>query len=221
MTQPPGPEFLVPRESSPQLFLSEPDEAWAVQYAVEETLIRDALGGTLRSIEHAGSTAVPGLPAKPVVDVLLTVADPADEASYVQPLESAGYTFHHREPHWHEHRLFKKGTPHFSSDRPEDQPRVNLHVFPDGCEEVRRMLAFRDWLRAHPDDRHLYAETKRRLAAQPWERVQDYADAKTEVVTEIMQRALRASAQAASAAAQAAQPSNGEGSPAPTRTTSG
>ncbi len=205
------PEYLVAREPSPQLFLSEHDEAWARQYADEESLIRVALGPVLTSVDHAGSTAVPGLVAKPVVDILLTVAAPADESSYVQRLESAGYTFHHREPDWHQHRLFKKGTPHFSPDRAEHEPRVNLHVFPAGCEEVRRMLAFRDRLRSNADDRHLYAETKRRLAARQWERVQDYADAKTEVVDEIMERALQA----------ADQPSNGEGSPAPTRTTSG
>ena len=205
------PEYLVPRESSPTVSLSEHDEAWARQYTVEEMLVRDALGANLRMIDHAGSTSVPGLVAKPIIDILLTVADPADESSYVRGLESAGYTFHHREPDWHQHRLFKKGTPHFSPDRVEHEPRVNLHVFPAGCEEVRRMLAFRDWLRSNADDRHLYAATKRRLAAQQWERVQDYADAKTEVVVEIMERALQA----------AAHPSNGEGSPAPTRTTSG
>src|SRR5688500_13411234 len=131
----PEPEYLVPRESSPTVFLSEHDEAWARQYAVEESLIRDALGETSRTIDHAGSTSVPGLVAKPIVDILLTVVDPADESTYVQPLESVGYTFHLREPDWHEHRLFKKGTPHFSPDRPSDQPRVNLHVFPHGCDE--------------------------------------------------------------------------------------
>jgi GrpB-like predicted nucleotidyltransferase (UPF0157 family) len=203
----PEPEFLVPRESSPHVFISEPDPAWAEQYAVEESLIRAALGAVLVEVHHAGSTSVPDLPAKPIVDILLTVESPVDEAAYVAPLEATGYTFHHREPHWHEHRLFKKGTPHFSEDRPADQPRVNLHVFPVGCEEVRRMLAFRDWLTVNADDRHLYAETKRRLARQRWERVQDYADAKTDVVTAIIERAL--------------QPSKGDGSPAPTRTTSG
>ena len=205
------PEYLVPRESSPTVSLSQHDEAWARQYAVEELLVRDALGATLRTIDHAGSTAVPQLVAKPIIDILLTVADPTEESAYVQPLESAGYTFHHREPHWHEHRLFKKGTPHFSPHRPSDQPRVNLHVFPDGCDEVRRMLAFRDRLRSSAEDRQLYADTKLRLAGLQWERVQDYADAKSEVVAEIMRRASGTSAQ----------PSNGEGSPAPTRTISG
>ena len=210
MAELPEPELLVPSETSPQVFLVEHDESWALQYAEEERLIRAALGSVLRTIDHAGSTAVRDLPAKPVLDIVLTVDDVADESTYVQPLESAGYTFHHREPHWHQHRLFKKGAPHFSPGRPEHEPRVNLHVFPQDCEEVHRMLVFRDWLRDDEPDRRLYAETKRRLVASSWERVQDYADAKTEVVTQIMGRALPA-----------VQPSNREGSPAPTRTTSG
>jgi GrpB-like predicted nucleotidyltransferase (UPF0157 family) len=84
---------------------------------------------------------------------------------------------------------------------------VNLHVFPHGCDEVRRMLAFRDRLRRNGGDRQLYEDTKRSLAGRTWDRVQDYADAKSDVVADIMGRALQAS--------------NGEGSPAPTRTTSG
>lgn len=203
----PEPEFLVPRERTSRVVIAEPDPAWVEQYAAQEALIRSALGALEHDLQHAGSTSVPGLPAKPIIDIVLTVDDPAGEAAYVGPLESAGYTFHHREPHWHEHRLFKKGMPHFAPDRPDGVPRVNLHVFPRGCEEVRRMLAFRDWLRANPEDRMLYAEVKRELATREWEVVQDYADAKSDVVARIMARALQAS--------------NGDGSPAPTRTTSG
>jgi GrpB-like predicted nucleotidyltransferase (UPF0157 family) len=202
----PEPEYLVARERGSRVFLSEPDPSWVVDYAVEQELISEALGPVLVTIDHAGSTSVPDLAAKPIVDVVLTVEDPTDEAAYVQPLQSAGYVFHHREPHWHEHRLFKKGMPHFAPDRPPG-PRVNLHVFPHLCDEVRRMLVFRDWLRSNPVDRDRYEQVKRRLAAQEWEVVQDYADAKSDVVAEIMERALQAS--------------NGDGSPAPTRTTSG
>ena len=205
----PEAEYLVPRETTPQVVLEEPDPAWAEQYAVEESLIRDALGEVLVAVHHAGSTSVPGLAAKPVVDILLVVEDPEAEDAYVGPLESVGYVFHLREPHWNQHRLLKKGTPHFSPDRPPG-PRVNLHVFPGDCEEVRRMLAFRDWLRVDETDRQLYEDTKRRLAARQWDVVQDYADAKTEVVTQITERALAV-----------AQASNRDGSPAPTRTTSG
>ncbi len=132
-------------------------------------------------IEHAGSTSVPGLVAKPVIDIVLVVSDSADESAYLPALESAGYSLRIREPNWYEHRMFKG---------PDTD--VNLHVFSLGCPEVERMLLFRDWLRGSPADRDLYARTKLKLAEQEWEHVQDYADAKTAVVEEILARAGRA-----------------------------
>ena len=124
---------------------------------------------------------MPGLCAKPVIDMLLVVDDPRDEASYVPALEAAGYWVTIREYDWHDHRILKG-----------PDTNVNLHVFPRGCAQVRRHLVFRDWLRADADDRELYAETKRKLAAREWERVQDYAAAKGEVVLEILERAYLA-----------------------------
>jgi GrpB-like predicted nucleotidyltransferase (UPF0157 family) len=95
-------------------------------------------------------------------------------------LEGIGYTLRIREPHWHEHRLLKA---------PEVQG--NLHVFSEGCEEIERMLTFRDWLRNNIEDRILYEETKRQLAARTWKYTQNYADAKSEVVEAILARARR------------------------------
>jgi GrpB-like predicted nucleotidyltransferase (UPF0157 family) len=129
-------------------------------------------------IEHAGSTSVPGLAAKPVIDIVLVVADSADENGYVPALESANYRLRTREPEWHEHRLFKG-----------PDTNVNLHVFSSGCLEIDRMLTFRDWLRSHEADRELYERTKRSLAQREWNNVQEYADAKTAVVEEILERA--------------------------------
>jgi GrpB-like predicted nucleotidyltransferase (UPF0157 family) len=174
-----GPEYLLPREPGESVVLAEPDPAWSEWYAVEEARIRAAVADRLVDVHHAGSTSVPGLAAKPIIDIVLQVLDSADEDSYVPALEAAGYRFHLREPHWHEHRLFKGGA-----------PRVNLHVFSTGCSEADRMLLFRDWLRAHPADRDLYEQTKRDLASRRWDYVQDYADAKADVVGEIMRRAL-------------------------------
>jgi GrpB-like predicted nucleotidyltransferase (UPF0157 family) len=128
-------------------------------------------------IEHVGSTSVPGLPAKPIIDILLVVADSAKETEYVTALEGAGYTLHVREPSWYEHRMFKG---------PEND--VNLHVFSVDCPEVVRMLAFRDWLRTTEADRELYARSKRTLAQQEWKYTQNYADAKAPVIEEIMSR---------------------------------
>jgi GrpB-like predicted nucleotidyltransferase (UPF0157 family) len=128
-------------------------------------------------IEHVGSTSIPGLPAKPIIDILLVVAEAAKETEYVIALEGAGYKLHIREPGWYEHRMFKG---------PEND--VNLHVFPVGCPEVARMLAFRDWLRKNEADRELYARTKRTLAQQKWKYTQNYADAKAPFIEEIMSR---------------------------------
>lgn len=130
-------------------------------------------------IEHVGSTSVPGLCAKPIIDILLVVADSADELSYVPALEEAGYKLKIREPDWSEHRLFKG---------PDTD--INLHVFSEGASEIDRMLRFRDWLRSNENDRDKYAEVKRSLAVKTWRHVQLYADAKTAVVRIILERAI-------------------------------
>ena len=159
--------------------LAEPDPAWPAQAAAVMATIRSALGDRALRLEHAGSTSVPELPAKPILDVVLGVADPADEPAYVPSLETAGFTLRIREPEWLEHRMLKL-----------TDPTVNLHVFAADSPEITRMLAFRDRLRAHPDERVRYAETKRELAARDWDYVQDYADAKGVVVEAIIKRAL-------------------------------
>ena len=173
-------EYLQPADPGDEVVLVEYDDGWPARYHQHEERIRAALGDRMVEVHHAGSTSVPGLAAKDVIDVLLVVPDPTDEAAYAPALEAAGYTFHLREPEWNEHRLFK-----------ERSPRVNLHVFGPDCEEVRRMLAFRDHLRSDATDRGLYERTKRDLATREWGRVQDYADAKSDVVGDIMTRALR------------------------------
>jgi GrpB-like predicted nucleotidyltransferase (UPF0157 family) len=164
--------------------LVEYDPAWPDHFACEERRIRDALGERALRIEHIGSTAVPGLIAKPIIDILLVVADSADEPSYVPALEAAGYVLRIREPDWDEHRLFKG---------PEID--VNLHVYTQGSDEIERYLVLRDRLRENAADRDLYAQTKRALAARHWTYVQNYADAKSEVVEAIVARARAASVQ--------------------------
>ena len=161
------------------VMLSEYEPSWPELYAREEERIRAALGDRALLVEHVGSTSVPGLPAKPIVDIVLAVADSADEESYVPVLEAAGYVLRIREPEWFEHRLFKG-----------PDAEIGLHVFSAGCVEIERMLAFRDHLRADDTDRELYLRRKRELAARTWRYVQHYADAKSEVVEEILARAL-------------------------------
>ena len=162
-----------------QIELVDYDPAWPDLFAREAERIRAALGERVVLLEHTGSTSVPGLAAKPIIDMTLAVPDSSDEESYAPALEAAGYVLRIREPDWHEHRVFT------GPDTNE-----NLHVFSDGCPEIDRMLRFRDWLRTNQADRELYEQTKRKLAAREWTYVQDYADAKTLVVEEIIARAL-------------------------------
>jgi len=169
----------APNRVDGPIVLAEYDPAWAVLYEREAERVHATLGSRVRLLEHAGSTSVPGLAAKPIIDMVLAVADSADEAAYVPQLESAGYVLRIREPDWHEHRLFKG-----------PDTNINLHTFSDGSSEISRMLAFRDRLRTHDDERDLYLATKRELAARHWTYVQDYADAKGEVVEGIIARGL-------------------------------
>src|SRR4030095_11911217 len=140
--------------------------------------IQSALGPRAVQVEHVGSTSVPGLAAKPVIDIVLVVADSADEAGDLPDLEGGGDVLHFRETGLDEHRLLR--------DR---DPDVQVHVFTAGNPEVERMLLFRDRLRARPDERDLYERTKRRWAARRWNYIQDYADAKSPVVEGIISRA--------------------------------
>jgi GrpB-like predicted nucleotidyltransferase (UPF0157 family) len=138
------------------------------------------LGNQALRVEHVGSTSIPGLPSKPIIDMLLVVADSSAEADYVPPMERAGYTLRVREPDWYEHRLFKG-----------PGANINLHVFSAECPEIDRMIDFRDHLRANVADRELYQRAKQELAARRWNYVQEYADAKTPVVEAIIARAER------------------------------
>jgi GrpB-like predicted nucleotidyltransferase (UPF0157 family) len=157
------------------------DPRWASAYLQRAAGIRAALGSRLLLLEHVGSTSIPALAAKPIIDMVMAVCDPADEGSYVPALERLGYLLRIREPEWLQHRLLENLA-----------DAANLHVFSSDCEEIKRMVMFRDWLRTHPADRSLYENRKRELAAQRWQYLQQYADAKSEVVGEIMARAIAA-----------------------------
>ncbi len=169
------------------ILIAEYDPEWPHLYQREEQRIRTALGDRVLLVEHAGSTSVPGLAAKPRIDIVLAVADTADEASYVPDLEAAGYILRIREPDWYEHRMF------YGPDI-----ELNLHVFSAGCEEIDRMLRFRDHLRRNDADRLYYERTKRDLASRDWKYTQNYADAKSAVVEEIIARAMNDDGQPAS-----------------------
>ena len=155
------------------------DPNWPSMFSRIAAKVRAALSERALLLEHVGSTAIRGLSAKPIIDMVLAVEDPTDEAFYAPPLEARGFVLRIREPDWFQHRLLKS-----------HDIESNLHVFSAGCAEIERMLAFRDWLRAHDDDRRLYERTKVALAARTWRHVQNYADAKSDIVREILERAL-------------------------------
>jgi GrpB-like predicted nucleotidyltransferase (UPF0157 family) len=157
------------------IVIREYDPGWPERFSAVRSRVRDALGTRALGIEHIGSTAVPGLAAKPIVDVLVTVADVEDEAAYAPALVAAGFPQRVREPG---HRMFR--TP---------ERDVHVHVYEPSAPAVADYLDLRDWLRRSASDRTLYAETKRALATRQWTDMNDYADAKSDVISAILTRA--------------------------------
>ncbi|UZN03326.1 GrpB family protein [Cellulomonas sp. S1-8] len=183
---PDGAEWLVPSPPA-DVVIVEYDTRWPAAYEALADLVREALGDAVLALEHVGSTSVPGLAAKSIVDLDLTVADSTDEPSYVPALETAGFTLVLRERGWHEHRLLVS-----------DTPQANLHVWsPDSPEAVRHVL-LRDWLREHPEDREAYAAAKRsaadRLRMAGGGRTADYNELKAPAIREILDRLFHAHA---------------------------
>lgn len=165
------------------IIIADYDPSWPAKFEMHRNAIAAALGATTLRIEHVGSTAVPRLAAKPIIDILLVVKDSANESAYLPPLEAAGYVLRVREPDWNEHRMLR--TP--AQD-------VHVHVYSAGCDEIERNLRFRDHLRAHAQDRQRYEETKRTLARIDWPDMNAYAAAKTEVIESILTAARAAAA---------------------------
>ena len=165
-----------PRKDQP-IVVEEYDPAWPSRFDDFSARITKALGEVLLGIEHVGSTSVPGLPAKPIIDIDVLVDDTADEARYLPALEAEGWRLILREPWWCGHRMLV-----------DDIEELHLHVWPKDAPEPIRHRLFRDWLRTHEEDRALYAGTKRRLADETAEHPGDYNLAKNEVIDQIFER---------------------------------
>ncbi|HEX3932026.1 MAG TPA: GrpB family protein [Nocardioides sp.] len=184
---PPGRSPWVGEPAPPyEIEVVDYDAGWPADFASVAARIEAALADVVLELNHVGSTSVPGLPAKPVIDVDLVVADPGDEASYIPALEAAGFVHTVREPWWHGHRMLKHA-----------DPMTHLHVFGPDCPEIVRHQLFRQWLLDHPDDLALYADTKRGAAAVVNARagggtVMDYNAVKEPVVRAIYDRMFRA-----------------------------
>lgn len=159
------------------------DPSWRDKFQHHAERISGALGDLPHRIEHIGSTSVERLAAKPIIDMLVILPDPGDEDSYMPALLELGYQLRVREPDFHEHRMVR--TPELD---------VHIHVFPDGSGEIDRHLLFRDHIRAHEQVRREYEVLKRRLSAEDWIDMNAYANAKTEFIEGIIQKARDAQA---------------------------
>ena len=171
-------QVLIGGREPVEVVIRDYDPVWPNRFAFERQRLTSALGDQAIAVEHIGSTAVPGLAAKPIIDILVTVDSIEPDDSYRSKLEATDYLLRVREP---EHRMFR--TP----DRD-----VHVHVWPHGHEEVARYLLFRDWLRHDAADRALYARHKRQLARRRWPDMNHYAEAKSEVIVPILERASQA-----------------------------
>lgn len=168
-------EVLIGGRESVSISIVEYDPRWPELYREWAKQVRQVLGDRALSVDHIGSTSVPGLAAKPIIDILVTVANVEDETAYIGPLTTIGLVLRVREP---EHRMLR--TP--ARD-------IHLHVYEPQNAAVQNYRDLRDWLRGDRADRELYAETKRQLARQPWSDMNHYAEAKTEVISRILSRA--------------------------------
>ena len=177
-------EAMIGDIETPTIIVSDYDSTWPERFHREAANVRAALGGAALAVEHIGSTSVPGLAAKPIIDILLVVEDSGDETSYLPALEEAGYVLRVRERDFHEHRMLR------TADK-----GVHLHVYSPDSPEVDRYLLLRDRLRENDEDRELYDRIKRELADGDWPTMQHYAEAKTEVVEGIISRAITARSQ--------------------------
>lgn len=174
---------IIGEIESPPIVVDDYDPAWPERFRREAAKIRAALGEVARAVEHIGSTSVPGLAAKPIIDMLLVVEDSSDEVSYVPALEEAGYTLRVRERDFHEHRMLRTAA-----------KDVHVHVYSPDSPEIERYLLLWDRLRNYDEERELYDRTKRELANESWPTMQHYSEAKTEVVEGIIARAAAARA---------------------------
>jgi GrpB-like predicted nucleotidyltransferase (UPF0157 family) len=179
---PPGADPWILEPPATGIEVADPDPAWPRYYDDLVTRIRGALGWRALQLEHVGSTSVHALPAKPIIDIDLTVADPDCEQDYVPALETIGFRLAIREPWWYGHRVLRA-----------DEPSCNLHVFGFDSPELVKHRIFRDWLQGNPDERDRYAAVKRRAAVEAnaaEEDVMQYNARKEFVIREIYQRAF-------------------------------
>ena len=166
---------LIGGPEQSDIVISEYNSEWPKQFEERAEQLRDALGDSALLIEHIGSTSVPGLAAKPIIDILIVVEEFANEVSYLPVILSSGYELRVREPDRNKHRMFR------TFDR-----TVHVHVYSSGCIEIERYLLFRNRLRQNSADRERYEQFKTVLAKRSWSDTNQYANAKTTLIEEII-----------------------------------
>lgn len=162
-----------------EIILADYDPEWPSKYAQHARVITESLCETLLRIEHIGSTSVPGLAAKPIIDILAVVPNSADESTYIPQLKTVGYSLRVREPNFFEHRMLRTTA-----------RDVHLHVYSSNAPEIQRNLTFRDRLRSNAEDQKRYQAVKQQLATRSWTDMNAYAQAKTEIIESILAAAM-------------------------------
>lgn len=159
------------------------DPRWRDAFEAEAGRVADALGETVVAVHHVGSTSIPGIYAKPIVDMLVEVRDVGEVDGRSQAMESLGYEV-----------MGEYGIPgrrYFRKDDREGSRTHHVHAFEAGSAEAERHLAFRDYMIAHPEDAQRYSELKRRLADEHPQNIDGYMDGKDGFIKEIDRRAAR------------------------------
>jgi GrpB-like predicted nucleotidyltransferase (UPF0157 family) len=172
---------LIGGVEKPDIKIVDYDTDWPKAFEGHAKRIIKALGDAALRVEHIGSTSVAGLAGKPIIDILVVVENSADESTYLDQLQAAGYVLRVREPEWNEHRMFRTV-----------ERDVHIHIYSHGCKEIERNLTFRDRLRTNVADRSRYEKKKRELATNDWSDMNAYANAKTEVIEDILAAAQAA-----------------------------
>ena len=166
---------LIGGEEQREIKIVPYDKNWPLRYKTEKKKIEKAIASQEHHIEHVGSTSIEGLPAKPIIDIQVSIQDPNDESSFVPALEEQGYILRVREEG---HRMMRTS-----------KLDVHIHICQIGSDWERRHLLFRDWLRHNETDRKAYGDLKEKLSKQSWETMNHYADAKGDLIQEITKRA--------------------------------
>lgn len=171
---------VIGGKEKPKIEIVEYSQNWPDNYEEHKNEIQKYLGEVALAIEHIGSTSVPNLSAKPIIDILLIVKDSSNEDKYLKKMEAAEYQLRVREPDFHEHRMFRT-----------KEKDVHIHIFSEGSPEIDRYLLFRNRLRNNEVERIMYEQLKINLAKSNWSDMNEYADAKTKFIEQIIELAKK------------------------------